>query len=307
MVSKTIDVGSIPAAPAKFTMEENYIPRHRKISGYLVVFICLLSGIFFMSSQILRSLVPKSESTQSSEAAESASSEDGKLTAPEKIPIAEIASTAEAPNLDGARTVYLTFDDGPGPYTAQLLDILKKYNVKVTFFVTGAGDDSLITREAAEGHTVALHTYTHDYAYVYSSISNYFTDLYEIQARVKNLTGETPTLIRFPGGSSNLISARYDGGSRIMSSLVQEVSNRGFTYFDWNVSSGDAGAPLSSDEIYQNVIDNLKPEYSVVLQHDIKDYSVNAVERIIQYGQQNGYTFKKLDASSPVVHHGVNN
>lgn len=266
-----------------------------------------------MSSQIFKSLAPTPEKTESSETSENTESpklttaEDGKLNSPEKISITEIASTAKAPNPDGSRTIYLTFDDGPGPYTAKLLDILKKYNVKATFFVTGAGDDSLIVREANEGHTVALHTMTHNYAYVYSSIANYFDDLYQIQSRVKNLTGQTPTIIRFPGGSSNLVSARYDGGSRIMSSLVNEVSARGFTYFDWNVSSGDAGAPLSSEQIYQNVTENLKPGASVVLQHDIKDYSVDAVERIIEYGQKNGYTFKKLDTSSLVVHHGVNN
>ncbi|MBR3414454.1 polysaccharide deacetylase [Candidatus Saccharibacteria bacterium] len=266
-----------------------------------------------MSSQIFKSLAPTPEKTESSETSENTESpklttaEDGKLNSLEKISITEIASTAKAPNPDGSRTIYLTFDDGPGPYTAKLLDILKKYNVKVTFFVTGAGDDSLIVREANEGHTVALHTMTHNYAYVYSSIANYFDDLYQIQSRVKNLTGQTPTIIRFPGGSSNLVSAGYDGGSHIMSSLVNEVSARGFTYFDWNVSSGDAGAPLSSEQIYQNVTENLKPGASVVLQHDIKDYSVDAVERIIEYGQKNGYTFKKLDTSSPVVHHGVNN
>lgn len=204
--------------------------------------------------------------------------------------------------------VYLTFDDGPGPYTAQLLDILKTYNVKATFFVTGSGDDSLIKREYDEGHTVGLHTFSHNYAYIYQNMDVYFADLYAVQERVKNITGQTSMLMRFPGGSSNLVSAKYDGGTHIMSSLVNEVTKRGFVYFDWNVSSGDAGGANNADEVFARVVTNLKAGGdSVVLQHDIKDFSVAATERIIQHCLQNGYVFAKLDANSFAAHHGVNN
>ena len=204
--------------------------------------------------------------------------------------------------------IYLTFDDGPGAHTARLLDVLKQYGVKATFFVTGFGDDDLILREFKDGHTVALHSYTHDYSYVYSSIDNYFTDLKMVQDRVKSITSQTVTLIRFPGGSSNLVSTRYDGGSHIMSRLVEEVTNRGFTYFDWNISSGDAGQTTDSDVVYENVVYALKEGgSSVVLQHDVKDYSVDAVERIIQYGLEHGYVFAPLTTDSFTAHHGVNN
>lgn len=205
-------------------------------------------------------------------------------------------------------TIYLTFDDGPGPYTAELLDVLKKYGVKATFFVTGRGDDSLILREYNEGHTVGLHTFSHNYATIYRSVDAFFEDLYAIQNRVKNITGETATLMRFPGGSSNTVSARYDGRTRIMSQLVKEVEKRGFTYFDWNISSGDAERVVTSDGVVDRVVNALKEGGdSVVLQHDIKDFSVQAVERIIQYGLDNGYKFERLNASSYTAHHGVNN
>lgn len=208
----------------------------------------------------------------------------------------------------GARKVYLTFDDGPGQYTGKLLDILKKYNVKATFFVTGKGSDALIKREYDEGHTVALHTWSHDYPTVYRSVNSYFNDLYKIQNRVKRITGYESKIIRFPGGSSNTVSRHYDGGIRIMSVLSKEVQNRGFYYFDWNCSSGDAaGKPISSTAVYNNVIRGLKEDYTVVLQHDIKGFSVDAVERIIQYGIANGYTFERLTESSPGAHHGINN
>lgn len=207
----------------------------------------------------------------------------------------------------GSRIVYLTFDDGPSEYTSELLDILKKYNVKATFFVTGNGDDNLIKREFDEGHTIALHTNSHNYSYLYSSVNNYFEDLYSIQNKVKNVTGTSPNLIRFPGGSSNTVSMNYDGGIGIMSILTREVEARGFRYFDWNVSSGDAGGTESSDQVYINVISTLKEGSSIVLQHDTKKYSIDAVERIIKYCEENGYTFATLKENSPGAHHGVNN
>ena len=217
-----------------------------------------------------------------------------------------ISRTINVKNVEsGSKIVYLTFDDVPSIYTNELLDILKKYTVKVTFFVTGNGEDSVIKREYDEGHKIALHTNTHDYSYVYSSVDNFFNDLYAVKDRVKRITGEDTNLIRFPGGSSNTVSMNYQNG--IMSTLVNEVERRGFHYFDWNVSSGDAGSPTTSDVIYNNVISTLKDGSSVVLQHDTKKYSIDAVERIIQYCLSNGYTFSTLKDNSPGAHHGVNN
>ena len=205
-------------------------------------------------------------------------------------------------------TIYLTFDDGPSQHTALLLDILKKYDVKATFFVTGYGDDAMIVREYNEGHAIGLHTASHDYSYVYQSTANFFADLYAVQNRVKNLTGYTSMLMRFPGGSSNTVSTKYDGGSRIMTKLVKEVTNKGFVYFDWNISSGDAGNAYTPNAVFENVVYAFK-EYgdSIVLQHDSKGFSVEAVEKIIQFGLANGYEFKKLDMNSPTAHHRVNN
>ena len=207
-----------------------------------------------------------------------------------------------------AGTVYLTFDDGPSEHTGRLLDVLKKYGVKVTFFVTGRGDDTYFKREFDEGHTVALHTNSHNYSYVYSSVDNYFNDLNAISARVKAQTGEESKLLRFPGGSSNLVSRRYDGRTRIMSRLANEVTARGYTYFDWNVDSNDAGGASTTDEVFNNVTSRLVVGGdSVVLQHDVKGFSVDAVERIINYCNEHNFIFKKLDSTSFTAHHGINN
>ncbi len=205
------------------------------------------------------------------------------------------------------KTIYLTFDDGPGPYTARLLDILKKYNVKATFFVTNQypAYESMITREAQEGHSVAIHTYTHNYSYVYSSVENYFADLNNMQEKIKRLTGKETRLVRFPGGSSNTISRKYSSG--IMSTLANELEARGYKYFDWNVVSGDAGDTTSTSQIIANVTSNLRSSYTNVLQHDVKGYSVDAVEAIIQYGLTHGYHFAPLDVTSPGAHQRINN
>ncbi|MBQ3433310.1 polysaccharide deacetylase family protein [Candidatus Saccharibacteria bacterium] len=204
--------------------------------------------------------------------------------------------------------IYLTFDDGPSEYTATLLDVLNKYGVKATFFVTGYGDDDLIRREYSEGHTVGLHTMSHNYGLIYSSLDSYFADLDAVAERVRNITGQRSHIMRFPGGSSNLVSRLYDGGQRIMSTLVNEVSRRGYVYFDWNVDSDDAGRATTADEVFNNATRTLSAggEY-VILQHDVKPYSVEAVERIVKYGLENGFVFSRLRENSFTAHHGINN
>lgn len=207
------------------------------------------------------------------------------------------------------KNIYLTFDDGPSVYTGKLLDILKKYNVKVTFFVTNQGltngNDEFIKRAYEEGHTIGLHTYSHDYKTIYQSEEAYFNDLYAIQNKVKNITGFESKIIRFPGGSSNTIS-RFNPG--IMSRLAKTVEIKGFRYFDWNLDSEDAGKSKTTSEVVASVIKGLGNSSNyVVLQHDIKNYSVDAVESIIQYGLSHGYQFKALTMDSPNMHHRLNN
>lgn len=204
----------------------------------------------------------------------------------------------------GNKIVYLTFDDGPGPYTQDLLNILERYNVKATFFTTSAKKDYLdmMAKEAAAGHSVAIHSATHDYALIYSSEQAYFEDLQRQSDMIFAKTGKRTKLLRFPGGSSNTVSEKYCPG--IMNKLIQGVCGQGYQYFDWNVSSGDAGGCSSAEDVFQNVITGIQSHnVSVVLQHDIKKFSVDAVERIIVWGLSNGYTFLPLDETSPTVHH----
>ena len=203
------------------------------------------------------------------------------------------------------KVIYLTFDDGPSAHTERLLGILKKYNVKATFFVINTGYTHLLDDMVAQGHSIGAHTYSHNYNTIYASEEAYFNDLNRILSVISSKAGVNTKLIRFPGGSSNTVS-RFNPG--IMSRLANEVVDKGYRYFDWNVSSGDAGGATTSKKVYENVINGIKGRsVAVVLQHDTKGFSVDAVEQIIIWGLENGYTFLPLGSTSPTAAHGLNN
>lgn len=203
--------------------------------------------------------------------------------------------------------IYLTFDDGPSNVTTgDILNVLKEEGVKATFFVTNNGPDYLIKRMYDEGHTVALHTASHNYAKVYQSDDAYFEDLKIVSDRVKRITGQTSKIVRFPGGSSNTISRRYSKG--IMSRLSEELFNRGYRYYDWNIDSNDAYNAKTKEAVYQNVVSHLsKNRANVVLMHDIKTTTRDAIRDIIRYGKENGYTFERIDMDTHMVRQKINN
>lgn len=197
------------------------------------------------------------------------------------------------------KIIYLTFDDGPSPYTGELLDVLAKYDVKATFFVLNRdGYYDTMRRIVNEGHSIAMHGGCHTYARIYSSEKAYFKDLKEIQDAILRETGTLTTLVRFPGGTGNTVSRGYNTG--IMTRLSMMLHAMNYRYFDWNVNSGDASGEYDPKAIANNVIYGVMGrDVSVVLQHDINYGSVRAVEEIIKWGLKNGYTFMRLDTTSP--------
>lgn len=209
-----------------------------------------------------------------------------------------------------SKTVYLTFDDGPSENTARVLDILDQYDIKATFFVTGINPEYFpMIRECYQrGHTIGLHTYTHDYEQVYASIDAYWADLAQIGEVVEEQIGYVPCFIRFPGGSSNTISANYTQG--IMSQLAVDVVDAGYQYYDWDASCGD-GAEHSADELVEATKADTAYGYQniVFLAHDGagKATTVEALPRIIEYFQSEGYSFAPLDRQTRVPHHGIGN
>ncbi len=207
------------------------------------------------------------------------------------------------------RTIFLTFDDGPSFNTEKILDILDRYKIKATFFVTGNNHsyNHLIKRAHDSGHTIGLHTYSHDYS-IYRSVDTYFDDLNKISDMVYGITGERSKVIRFPGGSSNTVSRNYKVG--IMSALVKEVRDRGYQYFDWNISSADAnGNTMPTSTIIRESTAGGGYKNVNLLMHDTsaKTTTVEALPSIIEYYLDLGYSFKALNVNSYAHHHGTNN
>ena len=229
----------------------------------------------------------------------------GNVTIAERTVIVEKVSSDDPVVTPNGKVIYLTFDDGPSQYTPELLDILDKYGVKATFFVVKTPYVRYVKDIVERGHSIAVHSETHDFAKIYASEEAFFKDLTAMRDLIYQYTGVYTNLIRFPGGSSNTIS-KFNPG--IMSRLTKAVEDMGYHYFDWNVDSDDAGGTRTTEGVVKNVINGCRNrKVSVVLQHDIKGYSVDAVEEIIIWGLENGYTFLPLDETSPGCHHGVLN
>jgi len=198
-------------------------------------------------------------------------------------------------NPDG-KIAYLTFDDGPSKYTPMVLDILKQYNIKATFFVTYKTSASLIpyyARIVEEGHTIAIHTASHDYKKIYASFDAWKEDYEKIWNYVYELTGVKSQLYRFPGGS-------VSGYNEKVRDKIREYLNyQNVIFYDWNVVNGDGGN-VSADEAYHNVVDNIgSRQKAIILMHDAtgKQTTVDSLPEIIETLLEKGYQFDKLDAT----------
>ncbi|MGN1161776.1 MAG: polysaccharide deacetylase family protein [Candidatus Fimenecus sp.] len=204
------------------------------------------------------------------------------------------------------KTVYLTFDDGPSQYTPEILNVLDRYGVKATFFVVNGRYNSVMKDIVNRGNAIGLHSYSHNYAGIYSSDSAFYSDLNKISAVVKEQTGVETKIMRFPGGSSNTVSKKYSPG--IMSRLAKSVTENGYVYFDWNCANGDAAGANTVEKQLANCKSYPKSASNiVVLMHDNKSTTLAALPKIIEYYQSCGMSFGVLTTSTPPVHHGINN
>lgn len=203
------------------------------------------------------------------------------------------------------KVIYLTFDDGPGLYTEELLELLDKYGIKVTFFVCGTKNTDLYRKIHEAGHTIGAHCMVHNYDVVYKSDEAYFADLNSILDLIYESTGVRTTLIRFPGGASNMVSKICPG---IMTRITEKVTNMGYQYVDWNVSAEDSVTRVTEEILANMVKDTPKWKYPIVLQHpEGRSFSFAAVEDYIVWGLENGYTFLPLTPESPLEQHRVKN
>ncbi len=203
-------------------------------------------------------------------------------------------------------TVYLTFDDGPSYVTAEVLDVLKEKDVKATFFVMGTGLESesgqaLLKRIADEGHTIAVHTYSHDFTQVYASVESFLDDFYQVWAQIKEITGVSASIFRFPGGSINVYNAS------ISQDIISEMLRRGYVYYDWNASADDAvsSTAASASSIFTAATSTRGYTRVILLMHDsyAKDTTAEALPDIIDYYLEMGYAIAPLTKEvTPVVY-----
>lgn len=178
------------------------------------------------------------------------------------------------------RTMYLTFDDGPSAEnTNAVLDILAEKSIKATFFVVGKNVEKhpeVARRIVQEGHTIGIHSNTHDYNVIYESVESYLEDFEAACSIVKEVTGVEPVLFRFPGGSINSYN------EKVYKDIIQEMTDRGYIYFDWNASLEDAVKKSTPEQLIENAVEStLGRKRVVMLAHDVVYNTTLCLEELI--------------------------
>lgn len=208
---------------------------------------------------------------------------------------------SEAPK---QKKVYLTFDDGPGTETEKILDVLKKKNVKATFFVTGKEDDTskkIIKRIVKDGHTLGMHSYSHIFDEVYESEKAFTKDLDKIYQYLKDITGTPPEWYRFPGGSST------QNIDLPIQTFIDVLDHKNLSYMDWNVISPDiSNSSATKEQVVGGIVDGVSQfETSVVLMYDSADkpITVKALPLIIKKLKQENYELLPLGSDTPLIRH----
>lgn len=198
--------------------------------------------------------------------------------------------------VEGEKICYLTFDDGPSENTIKILDILKQYEAKATFFVIGNGlceeNRPILKRIIEEGHAVGLHAYNHVYEKFYASDISYLEDYKNLYTVLKEEYGIETALFRFPGGSA----CKYNNGKG--SEYVSQMQKLGFSCFDWNVTGEDSVGNPTVESIQKNVFERVfQYQKPVVLLHDscIADTTVEALPGILEKIKEQGYQFATLE------------
>ena len=222
------------------------------------------------------------------------------------LPSAELIKVSS----EKKKVMYLTFDDGPSQNTQEILDILDRFHVKATFFVTAESPDhiNMIKEEVKRGHAIGVHTYAHDYKTIYTSVDGYFKDVEKMNDIIEKQTGKRTKILRFPGGVSNTVSRKY--ASKIMSKLAKKVEEHGYHYYDWNASNGDGNCYTSVDSLINTGLKEVRNHDTVMmLMHDggANKATVEALPTLLNSYIQQGFEFRIIDDTTPVFHHHIAN
>ena len=216
-------------------------------------------------------------------------------------PLKEVVTDGD--NEAETKRAYLTFDDGPSGNTGEILDILDANDVKATFFVVGRGDEYYDTYRdiVGRGHTLALHSYTHDYDKIYASLDDFAEDIEELRNLLYDVTGVNCVYYRFPGGSSNTVS-KVD-----MDTLIDYVESQGLIYYDWNALNNDAVCgSYTPEQLVDNIMkDAVCHDDVVILMHDLdaRHCTVESLQMLIDKLRAEGFTILPIDENAPLVRH----
>lgn len=216
-------------------------------------------------------------------------------------PLKEVATDGD--NEAETKRAYLTFDDGPSGNTGEILDILDANDVKATFFVVGRAEEYYDTYRdiVGRGHTLALHSYTHDYDKIYASLDDFAEDIEELRNLLYDVTGVNCVYYRFPGGSSNTVS-KVD-----MDTLIDYVESQGLIYYDWNALNNDAVCgSYTPEQLVDNIMkDAVCHDDVVILMHDLdaRHCTVESLQMLIDELRAEGFTLLPIDENAPLVRH----
>lgn len=223
---------------------------------------------------------------------------------------ADVVEAKEKPVSEGAvregtgKKVYLTFDDGPSKETEKILDILKKRQVKATFFSIGRDDafsKKMYQRIVNEGHTLGMHSYSHQYKEIYQSMETFQADYEKISNCLTAATGIKPLYYRFPGGSTEV------DGKLAMTDLDNYFNAQGASYFDWNVIAANSTTDdVSVNKMVESVMKGVALyDTSIVLLYDSADRTMTAksLDKILERLINDGYEILPIDENTIPIHH----
>ncbi len=200
------------------------------------------------------------------------------------------------------KIAYLTFDDGPYYSTDKVLDILKKYNIKATFFTIGLDKDICFDNKnyscsdtykkiVDNGHTIANHTYSHlIFRGLYNNSDSFMNQVIKQEELIKDRTGVTTNILRFPGGSNTAKSLCRNDIDKIMKSL----QDRHYGWVDWTAQDGDGGYLPSYEKAWSNFTNSINENIEVILFHDYSNITISMLPKAIEYLEERDYILLPL-------------
>lgn len=220
-----------------------------------------------------------------------------------ELQVQALESTSQ--QVEEEKIVYLTFDDGPtGKVTEKILDVLKEHDVKATFFVVGKEiiqREEVLKRIYEEGHSIGLHTYSHNLRSIYASDDNFIEEMERTSQKINEVLGEevNTKIIRFPGGSSG----------RLNEGLLERLHEENYKIYDWNVSLEDGVNPnLTPTQMIQNAKKcSRDTTQRIILAHcnSNNKNTYNALPGIIEYYKSQGYVFKPIDQGTTEFYYRI--